>query len=859
MPPTRSIVTVEYLSSQEIVIQNQSTMSKSSASEDNSNDLGHAISKDQVDAETVGDFGQRVRVSSLVRHRNEENLGQVRSRQPLDSPPSIENYRKQHRKNVRASALKKPSVSESTLNAFSEDKLSSSAPKAAEPQRKEADEDHSTADYLQHKVKSTSVWKSDGNGSQAAGREIKARKTEQDNIIAVKDSASTTVATLTVSLGKFSGPIVVPDLPRQKKYTYATASDHLNSNEVPRSTAATVESTTKSKGSDSGYLAASPFILNPLQVGVALMNAAQDLNSVNDAIALPRDYPPDEVQASNNGTPNNESVVQNDASYSDGSSLQNDQVSQQEQISEVVAPNSPAQSVEIQKSVEIFHTAPIQEIHYPVEYVPHQPPARQRPSESDFRKQQKERRPGQVNIYKSNEIVDEIAPSSNQERGRYEYNVNENDVVYSATNDQVDPVVVRPLDNKPIFGAREQLDGVQFDQSIGKHSRVQGNSDILKEVKQIDFELAKGPALVTQPSRVVEALPGVPNPENLQEVPQILLTKAANEPQTELRLLMTVPQPYPVEKVVEKTVHIPHAIDVVEKVPYPVEKVIEKQITIPQPFPVHVPIDRVVEKQVRVPYPVHVEKVIEKVPYAIQRFIIPFPIHFRVPQPISIPVEKVVEKPVPIPVPVEKIVEKTVHPPRPYPLDTTKLIKSVTIPIYNVQNDGSFQQTRQQSLQNFQTSSGPSYGADNQGGYFNATQFYGLGYAALNRPHARQPLIHVLPKKFGSFGVQYPHSAAAYSALVSNNGNSVSYGKTLEDKVKDEYVGPVPRKVLQATLGMQSKSLQYTSPDIQATLRRTRQEGGNTGSFRQSKMEYGFKPPMVPSVQYDEQSASKVE
>ncbi|KZC08820.1 hypothetical protein WN55_11323, partial [Dufourea novaeangliae] len=787
-------VTVEYLPSQEITVTQDSNIPPKYpvAQENSSNDLGYSVPDDKLDVEAVGEFGQRVR-SPLLRQRN-NNFNRVKSRQPVDTVSSSEDYRKQHRKYFRPLGTKKLNVSESTLNTSSEDRVIFSPVTTGEPQRI-----------------------------------LKQKDIEEDTVKIDFHRNNKVTPIMTVSLGKFSGPIVVPDLPRQKKYPSAIT-DYLANNEAAKPIPS---EPTRTKGSDAGYLAAPPVILNPLQVGVALMNAKEDLNSFNDPVTLAKDYSQDEIQPPESVVSNPASAVQNDSIDSGNSNLQNDQLSEQEQISETL--NSPAHSVEIQKSVEIYHTAPIQEIHYPMEYVPNieQP----LPKQNDYRKFQKnqlfkDRRPGQLNVYKSNEITDEIIPVNSQDRDRYEYNVNENDVVYSATNGQVDQVY-RPVDNKPVFGVREQLDNSQ-------PSGLQGNPE-------------KGQSTIVsqQPSRVVEDLSSLANLESsqgTQEVPQILLSKPTNDP-TELRLLMSAPQPYPVEKIIEKTVHVPHALDVVEKtVPYPVEKVIEKQITIPQPFPVHVPIDRIVEKQIRIPYPVHVEKVIEKkIPFTIQRLIIPFPMHhFRVPQSVPIPIEKIVEKPV----------EKPVHISRPYSLEAAKLVKSVTIPVYNVQKDENYQPLviRQQS---FQTLPGPSYSSigDDQV-YYNTTQLYGLGYAALNRPLGRQQVVHTLPKKFGSYGVQYPHSVA-YSALV-NNGNSLSYGRgnVEKDKIHDEYVGPVPRKAL---IGIQSKSIQYSPPNIQATMRRTRQEGGNTGSFRQSKMEYGFKPPMVPSVQYDEQTATKVE
>nr|XP_033332641.1 uncharacterized protein LOC117224080 [Megalopta genalis] len=768
-------VTVEYLRSQEIILQESTTFP---ATQENSyNDLGYSVPEEQIDVETAGEFGQRVR--SPVWRQRSNSFGRLKFRQPVDNASTPEEYRKHSRKYTRPLGSKKPNVSENALGTSTDEQVLFSSVTPAESQKiqrqKDTEEDHVKSDYYQSSKPTSLPWSTE-EGSQTANREQKLKKHNLE--LYNKESGSSTG---TVSLGKFSGPIVVPDLPRQKKYSSSTV-DYLGNNEVSKSTA----ETTRAKASETGYLTASSVILNPLQVGVALMNAGQDLHSLNDPDTATKDYLQDEAHSSQFVNPSSESVIRNDSADGGNTNLQSDQLPQQEQVSEVSAPNAPTHSVEIQKSVEIYHTAPVHEIHYPMEYVPNneQPLAKQ----NDYRKIQKgqfkERRPGQVNVYKSNEVTDEIVLGNSQERGRYEYNASENDVVYSASNGQA------------TFGAREQ------------------------------------------PSRVVELLPNLANlggrdVQGTQELPQILLNKPASDTQTDpqLRLVMTAPQPYPVEKV------------------------IEKQITIPQPFPVHVPVDRIVEKQIRIPYPVHVEKVIEKkVPIAIQRVLIPFPIHFRVPQPVPIPVEKVVEKPVPVPVPVEKVVEKpVVHVARPYPIEAAKFVKSVAIPIYNVQNDGNYQQVIRQ--QSFQTLPGPPYGSVNEDqGYYNnnSTQLYGLGYA-LNRPLARQPVVPSLPKKFGSYGSQYSHS---YSH-GNNGGNTVSYGRVEKDKIHDEYVGPVPRKV---PIGIQSKSIQYTS-DIQTTMRRTRQDGviGNTGSFRQSKMEYGFKPPMVPSVQYDEQTATKVE
>ncbi|XP_054009692.1 uncharacterized protein LOC128893016 isoform X2 [Hylaeus anthracinus] len=842
---SNDIVTVEYLPFQEIALPNASIALRDSS--ENSFNRSGLVTDERIAAENVADFGQRIRSVSF-NHRN-ENLGRLRSRQTAD-----EEYRKQHRKNARPLLFKKLNFSENAPGVSLEHGLDRSHDDHHVQRTLKRDEtggEYLKVDHLEsNKTKPIIIpWTVDQEASRSATRDSKPRQKdfERDGAFATNDTRRSTAApVLTVSLGKFSGPIVVPDLPHRNKYPFTPTTNHNDPLKV-------VSTTPNTKEIDANYLGASQVVLNPLQVGVALMNAGQDMNSVSDSVNLPQIYIKNESQPplttdnldnlsnlDNLGNLDNQRTGQNDGSVLGNSDLQSDQLSQQEQISEVVS-NSPTQSVEIQKSVEIFHTAPVHEIHYPPEFVPHaqQSHTKQRFQEEDRKPQKghfKEHRPSQVNVYKNNEIINEIVSSNNQEHGKYEYNVNENDVGYS--NAQADQAL--PLASKTSYTVKEQVDNTRYIDSLPKYSRVQPNSEFTSDLVPKEIASNFDSTIVTQ-SPKIEGLPGVVNlesPQGTPEVSQILLAKTTSDTPMELRLLMTVPQPFPVEKVIEKTVHVPQPLNVVEKkLPYPVEKVIEKQITIPHPFPVHIPIDRVVEKQIRIPYPVHVEKVIEKkVPFAIQRFVVPFPFHFRVSQ--------AVEKPF-----IEKVHEKHA---RPYTLENAKLVKSVAIPVYNVHNnDGNYQMARQQS---FQTLPGPLYEPVNDDqSYLNTTQYYGLGYAAIGR----QPSMHGLPKKFGSHGVQYPH-LVAYSTSINHNGNPYGRGAPEKDKIIDEYVGPVPRKVIQTSLGMQSKSMQYAS-DAQATMRRTRQEVGNTGSFRQSKMEYGFKPPMIPSVQYDEQTATKVE
>ncbi|XP_029708109.1 titin-like isoform X1 [Aedes albopictus] len=148
-----------------------------------------------------------------------------------------------------------------------------------------------------------------------------------------------------------------------------------------------------------------------------------------------------------------------------------------------------------------------------------------------------------------------------------------------------------------------------------------------------------------------------------------------------------VEKPVTIEKVITKEVQVPYPVtQIVEKIvdrPIPVEKVITKEVQVPypvtqfvnRPYPVEVPVEKVVEKivdrpvetvvekHVEVPVPVAVEKVVEK-------FIdrpVPYPVQVPVEVPVQVPVHYPVEVPVgvPIPYPVEKLIPVTIHEPKP--------------------------------------------------------------------------------------------------------------------------------------------------------------------------------------------------
>ncbi|XP_048521712.1 uncharacterized protein LOC125504169, partial [Dendroctonus ponderosae] len=109
----------------------------------------------------------------------------------------------------------------------------------------------------------------------------------------------------------------------------------------------------------------------------------------------------------------------------------------------------------------------------------------------------------------------------------------------------------------------------------------------------------------------------------------------------------------------EKEAESPAVVtQVVEKpVPYPVEKIVERPVQVPVEITKYV--DRPYPVEVRVPYPqpYAVEKVVEHIVKQ------PYPVEVKVPVQVPVPVEKIVERKVPVPYYIEKPDEKIVEKP----------------------------------------------------------------------------------------------------------------------------------------------------------------------------------------------------
>lgn len=336
------------------------------------------------------------------------------------------------------------------------------------------------------------------------------------------------------------------------------------------------------------------------------------------------------------------------------------------------------------------------------------------------------------------------------------------------------------------------------------------------------------------------------------EVSQLLL-KIIPEGSANDGFVVPIPRPYPIEKIIEKTVHVPHPIEIERKVPYPVERVVEKRVqmpvTVPQVYPVHVQVPMVEKQMIRLPqvYPVHVIE--RRVPYTVQRLLVqPAPSYQSLQLRLQ-PTSTTQEKPV--------IPARSSSASRPYRTDAERpadLVDSSSkindipgkyrhkspTPGKPLRDSAAFELQNEANTSRFYGSSIPPYGRP-------FTYDYNIDVGKGYVPFTDVKLM-ILPRKYNSHVVLRPQQTTIplRPQIVYN---------LVERNKDDDYLGPAPPRKIS-----QSKSPSSSSSATTAALRRSRHPDTQyPGSFRQSKMEYGFKPPMVPSVQYDELTATQVE
>lgn len=307
---------------------------------------------------------------------------------------------------------------------------------------------------------------------------------------------------------------------------------------------------------------------------------------------------------------------------------------------------------------------------------------------------------------------------------------------------------------------------------------------------------------------------------------------------------------------------LPLKVPQVKPVGYKIEKVVEKKIPVPVIQPIPIPVEKKVPIPVHIPVPV--EKIIEK------------PIH------IPIPVEKIIEKKIPIPQPypvkIEKIIERKV----PYPIEVTKYVEKPTkLAVhqpYGVHYGVSYQQImKPQNPGLYKTHTNnllPFYALNNHNQSFQGytyekplLMFNEIKKQTIDGKNNIFLLNTKSTKKFPYNSYSLPHSN---SLLLHRRHASVNQQNNNKQQ-RDDYFGPVPpivhhlqQQQQQRQFGFQTKAIAPYSIDRTQNSRQARNHEPvshryQKGNFRQSKIEYGFKPPMVPSVQYDEETASKVE
>lgn len=626
-----------------------------------------------------------------------------------------------------------------------------------------------------------------------AFREQKSVTQKQDEQLVQYIVGTSEQARQTDNSSTFAKPIVVADF---------NEPTHLYEGEEISSTApeALPFVSNKINLDDSNDLTTSALVLNPIQAGVSLVNAGKthliDANFTN---------------FTKDPAPVVERIEDDHADY-----LEYDSAAY-ESINNRVKNNN----VEIQKSIEMYHPMPSQEIHYPpqmdqIERFQEYPDVEE--SWNSQRIKNRDQNEGGYeegdNFKTSGSNKQEYSLKQNDESGTNSYSYNQKDgkVGYEV---EVTPSKVYQL----------------IDYNV-QHDNSYDNSKHQQQPIYNQYPMSFGKV----PEKRVPYQPERPIP------------------------LVNAYFPYrqPVEKVVEKPIPIPVTVEKIieKKIPVPIQKIV------PQPYPVHVPVPQ------PVPVPIPVEKIVEK--------------KIPIPQPYPIEVEKIIEKKVPVPVEVTKVVEKPVAVnikgvPYNFPYSfmgytgmrndhgfnhqTPAVAPSssyyVTIP--NNHSHMPFQsfylgpQTKNNLNQN-------SY----QNNYYNNNQNY---------QNMQNQQSHVNPM------IGHSKKVPVYYTIPSNLLTYTLFNAGARRKpMREIYIGPVPPepKPLQQNMNIKiqrkvpnqgmSKPMTTlsTRPPMQVTVsyRKARHQESpfpNTGNFRQSKMEYGFKPPMVPSIQYDEETGSKVE
>lgn len=341
------------------------------------------------------------------------------------------------------------------------------------------------------------------------------------------------------------------------------------------------------------------------------------------------------------------------------------------------------------------------------------------------------------------------------------------------------------------------------------------------QVQQFAKNLIKQDYLVNQHGQPVRIAYDITYPIVKQVEVPVKVEKIVEKPVHITRYIekpVPVPQPYPVEKIVEKPIHVPvqvtkyidrpYPVEVRVPIPqpYPVEKIVQKIVKQPYPVEVRVPVqvEKVIEKKVPVPHyiekPITVEKIVEKpVPHYVDR---PYPVEVKVPVPQPFYVE------VPRPIHVHS---RHYHPLQVQRQNVPIRTTVIQVPLYNTN-----EQYAQQSQQLSYVFPNPYAYAPQINQYLPPNQHAGFQNAYVPQPQANN-------------GYLPPHTSHDCNPLSGNVNIRNEYAK-LE---ADHSLLPPKLSGIKYTRSFRSARSKFDDSSI--------------------RMEYGFKPPLIPSPEIDEQ------
>ncbi|XP_011497446.1 PREDICTED: uncharacterized protein LOC105361862 [Ceratosolen solmsi marchali] len=674
----------------------------------------------------------------------------------------------------------------------------------------------------------------------------------------------------------FLKPIVVEDVPKERPFQYSTT---FECNDVSSTHNPIIAEDDNSGDTTSSY------ILNPIQAGVALVNAGEAHLIVNDVIPKDKTLP-----APVNGKIQEVSQYNQSATelVNSMNTRGNNDLGLRTPANDEENITQAKHAIEMEKSIEIKENSP----------------------ESNARDSEKFTSFPETQRIKQQQLSLPIIKDL-QQRHLYSTTntaeLNSRKIADSRTRSETLSKVYELMDTYPRdLSVEKPVYVIPPATYILEDSSVLKNSLLQEKVQQYPGDMADTKIKSDEQQIQIETHNGA-NQQHFRtldggvsynsDAPREQLAVVAKNGGTNFEIAS--------EKMPQPTHGNPFGKQVIEKkVPYHVEKIMEKKMPILHSYPIQVQVP------IPQPIPIHIEKVAERK--------IPVSVHIPIQHPYSldkqmhvpITVDKIVDKSANIPIVVEKMIENKVPVPQIYTTEIEKLLeRNILHPIeiskyiekpaamqapYGVQYGVSYQQImKPQSHGLYPHKSNqlaPLYALSESSKNLLASHtnnitrtINDINVNNLNHTQSFQGYVYDKPEIPFNEGKdiidkhQFPHNKIA-PKIFTYNAYIPSYALTnsalhrrytdpqrLNKHERNDYFGPVPPlHHVQRQFGFQSKA--FSTYPLMADRAHNSRKSRNyepiryqKGNFRQSKIEYGFKPPMVPSVQYDEETASKVE